>query len=193
MLNCLKGYIEEGKCSVIQRIALPLMFVLLLLTGCDNVVKDSIPSSDIRPSNDSVITYNKQMVKTENQEIEDFIKRYKWKMKQTPTGLRYMIYRLGKGPTAAPGNQVKIDYSVRLLTGEEIYNSKELGSKEIIIGKREIETGVEEGLLMLRTGDKAKLIVPSHLAHGLLGDLKKIPERSALVYEIEILKISPKY
>jgi len=191
MVNCLKGYIERGKNSFILRITLPFVFVLLLLTGCDSVVQDSNFPSDIRPSNDSVITYNKQMVKTENQEIEDFIKRYKWKMKQSPTGLRYMIYRLGKGRTAAPGNQVTLNYSVRLLTGEEIYNSNELGSKEIIIGKREIEPGVEEGIIMLRTGDKAKLIVPSHLAHGLLGDLNKIPDRSALVYELEILKISP--
>jgi len=39
----------------------------------------------------------------------------------------------------------------------------------------------------MRQGDRAKLIVPSHLAFGLLGDLKKIPAGATLVYDIEIL------
>jgi len=192
MVNCLKGSIDGGGSFSLLRITLFLMVVLFLLMGCDNETKVSTSSTNIRPLDDTVINYNKQIVRTENQEIDDFINRYKWKMKQSPTGLRYIIFRLGNGPKAIKGNLVVINYSARLLTGEEIYSSKKLGSKEFIIGKREIETGVEEGILMLRAGDKAKFIVPSHLAYGLLGDLEKIPERSALVYDIEVLKISTK-
>ena len=35
-------------------------------------------------------------------------------------------------------------------------------------------------------GDQAKLILPSHLAHGLLGDLDKIPPQSILLIDIQL-------
>jgi len=42
-------------------------------------------------------------------------------------------------------------------------------------------------------GDKAKLIIPSHLAFGLAGDMDQIPPLSPIVYDIEVLdKISKK-
>jgi FKBP-type peptidyl-prolyl cis-trans isomerase FkpA len=174
-----------------------LMFInaslfLIFITGCADDKKIPRSSSNIRPLDDTIVNYNKQILKTEYQEIEDFIERHKWKLKKSQTGLRYIIYSLGKGPKATPGKLVKINYSVSLLTGQELYNSKNLGSKEFVVGRGNIESGVEEGILLLRAGDKAKFIVPSHLAWGLLGDLDKVPERAALVYEIEILEISAK-
>jgi FKBP-type peptidyl-prolyl cis-trans isomerase len=43
---------------------------------------------------------------------------------------------------------------------------------------------------MLREGDKARFILPPHIAHGLLGDENRIPPRSVIVYEVELLNIS---
>ena len=42
---------------------------------------------------------------------------------------------------------------------------------------------------MMREGDKAKLIVPSHLAHGLVGDFDKIPPLTPIVVDIQLYKI----
>jgi FKBP-type peptidyl-prolyl cis-trans isomerase len=42
----------------------------------------------------------------------------------------------------------------------------------------------------MHVGDKARLILPPHLAHGLLGDENRIPARSIIVYEIELLDIT---
>jgi len=39
-------------------------------------------------------------------------------------------------------------------------------------------------------GDEAIIIIPSHLGYGLLGDNKKIPQRSTIIYEIEITNIN---
>jgi FKBP-type peptidyl-prolyl cis-trans isomerase len=38
----------------------------------------------------------------------------------------------------------------------------------------------------LKHGDKALLLIPSHLAHGLLGDFKKIPPQMPIIYDVEI-------
>ena len=51
---------------------------------------------------------------------------------------------------------------------------------------RNIESGIHKGVQYLKRGDKALLLVPSHLAHGLLGDYKKIPPQMPIVYDIQI-------
>ncbi len=49
------------------------------------------------------------------------------------------------------------------------------------------ETGKHE-VEMMREGEKARFIIPPHLAYGLLGDEKQIPARSIIVYEVELLE-----
>ena len=41
----------------------------------------------------------------------------------------------------------------------------------------------------MREGDKAKAIIPSHLAYGFIGDEKQIPKRATLIYDIEVLNV----
>ena len=139
---------------------------------------------------DSVMNYNKAVVRTEDQEIEDLIQRYGWKMAESPTGLRYMIYQHGSGKRAVKGKVVTIRYEVRLINGNLCYSSAEKGPKEFKIGQGAVEVGAEEGILLMRVGDRAKFIVPSHLAFGLLGDQDKIPPKSTLIYDIELLKLN---
>ncbi len=38
-------------------------------------------------------------------------------------------------------------------------------------------------------GDRAKLIVPSHIGHGLVGDMDKIPPLNTLVIDIYLIGI----
>jgi FKBP-type peptidyl-prolyl cis-trans isomerase FkpA len=76
-----------------------------------------------------------------------------------------------------------------LLNGDLAYSSGQTGPKEFEIGHGGVESGLEEGILLLHVGDHAKFIVPSHLAFGLLGDQNKIPQRATLVYDIELVKL----
>jgi FKBP-type peptidyl-prolyl cis-trans isomerase len=138
---------------------------------------------------DSIIDYHRGVLRTENQEISDFLARYGWKMKTTSTGLRYLIYKKGIGKKPVKGMTVEIGYSVRLLDGTLCYSSDSLGNKRFRIGYEEVESGLEEGIFLLNQGDRAKLIIPSHLAFGLLGDQKKIPPGSALVYDVDLVTL----
>ena len=74
----------------------------------------------------------------------------------------------------------------------ECYNSDKDGLKLIELGKAEVESGLEEGILLMKVGDKAKLVIPSHLAFGLLGDENKIPKRATLIYDVELVEIKQK-
>jgi FKBP-type peptidyl-prolyl cis-trans isomerase len=138
---------------------------------------------------DTLVNYNRGVIKTEDQQIDDFIARYNWKMTKTGTGLRYLIFQKGHGVKAAKGKVAVISYTLRFLDGSLCYSSDKDGLKEFKIGYGNVESGVEEGILLMHVGDRAKFIVPSHLAFGLLGDQKKIPQQATLVYDIELVKL----
>ncbi len=130
------------------------------------------------------------MVKDESKEIEDFIEHHSWKMTSTGTGLRYEIYHHGNGKKAEEKKQVSIAFSVYLLDGTLCYPADETRPLTIILGHGEQTRGLEEAIMMMHEGDKARLVVPAHLAFGLQGDDNKIPGKSALYYDVTLLKVS---
>ena len=107
-------------------------------------------------------------------------------MTETGTGLRYRIVKQGDTALIKTKDIVSMEYEVRLLDGEVIYSSKEFGQKVFVVGRGGVESGLEEALLHLHKGDVAEIILPSHLAFGLLGDGDRIPPKSALVYKVKI-------
>lgn len=139
---------------------------------------------------DSLIEVNKTLMNSEDHLIDQFLKRKQWNVTSTGTGLRYIIYKEGKGQNLAqPGQYATIAYKVSLLNGKVCYQSKPGDYKEFLIERDNVESGLHEGVKYMKVGDKAKLIMPSHLAHGLLGDMSKIPPRAPIVYDIELLRL----
>ncbi len=163
--------------------------MFFLSCGNNKDIPDNQPIKDIGKTMEYA---NKHMVKTENEQIESYINRYNWDMKKTDTGLRYLIYKEGSGLKAESGDFVKIKFSVELINGIECYSSEQDGPKEFILDKSDVINGLHEGVMLLNVGDKAKLIVPSHLAFGLLGDQEKIPLRATLIYDVELIEIITK-
>ena len=161
-----------------------------MFSACGNNEKKQTDKFDIDSLKKPLEKVNKKLIKTEDEQIQDLIARYGWNMQKTGTGLRYLIYNKGKGIKASLGKIAKINFEVRLITGDICYSSKNEGTKELLIGKSGEVSGLEEGILLLSVGDKAKFIIPSHLAFGLLGDEKKIPTRATLVYDVELLQIN---
>ncbi len=124
-------------------------------------------------------------MRQEKREIDNFIKAHHWHMRETGTGLRYHILVKGKGYKAHIGQIAKIRYSVELFNGQKIYS----GVKSFRIGYGGVESGLEEGIILLKTGEEARFILPSHLAYGLSGDGHKVPPHSPLIYRVELLEL----
>ncbi|MDE7149325.1 MAG: FKBP-type peptidyl-prolyl cis-trans isomerase, partial [Bacteroidales bacterium] len=59
---------------------------------------------------------------------------------------------------------------------------------EPMAGTGQMRQGMDEGLMMMRQGDKATLIIPFQLGYG-DRDLGMIPPYSALVFEMEIVSV----
>lgn len=138
---------------------------------------------------DSIMKENRRMARAEDRAIEDYIDRRGWEMKRTGTGLRYRIEEQGDGQKAQKGMVAKLNYRVELLSGRLCYSSDSSGPKKFLIGKDHEVTGLHQGVQYMREGGKAVFIMPAHLAHGLLGDTKKIPMHATLVHHIELLEL----
>lgn len=133
---------------------------------------------------------NQQLVVKESDEMDYYQKSHSMPFVKTKDGIRYYVYKpSAKGDSIADGDVIKMNYTVSLLDGTECYSSKKDGAKEFMVGMEDIENGIHKAVLYLKSGDKALILIPSHLAHGLLGDSKKIPPQSPIVYDVEILSV----
>lgn len=164
--------------------------VVLVLQGC--VEEAPQEASFVRSKKESqkemMVQRNQYIVEDEQYEINELIKRYDWEMTNSGTGLRYMIYKQGNGRRAKVGDDVKVKIEVRLINGQKVDIDNDLLS--FTLHRSENINGLEEGILKMKEGDKAKLIIPSYLGYGLLGRDEKVPMRSTLVFDVELINVA---
>lgn len=172
----------------IPAIFLSLIFLPFLSCNPGRQQEENTPRKQY-VNKETLMHTNRYLVEKDDERIQRFIERRGWKMTRSNTGLWYQIYAHGSGPKVTPGKKVTINYTVRLLDGTLCYSSEDKGPKTFIAGHGSVERGLEEGILMMRQGDKARLILPPFLAYGVPGDRKMIPPRSVIVYDIEVLKV----
>lgn len=171
------------------RIFLILLQILLLglLFSCESNKKETQKQICKDTVSYRMMNANRILSQNENEMIEDFLSRYQWQVKNTGTGLRYYIYKKTSGVKPKTAQEVKIKFTTSLLNGTILYSSDTDGLKVFELGKAQVESGLEEGILLMKVGEKAKFIIPSHLAFGLLGDQNKIPKKATLVYDVELV------
>ena len=170
-----------------------LFIRLLMVMGIFLISCSTVTDNDLTTKEQLFLQHleaaNIEFLDMEKQEINDFTDRFGWDMKETGSGLHYLIYTNGDGVPAEIGKTAVIQYNVYLLNGELIYSSDKAGNKHFRIGQGGVESGLEEAILLLRVGDEARFIMPAHLAHGVPGDGHKIPGQAAIVYELKLLEL----
>jgi len=171
-----------------MRRILPCLICILSACGGESPESKDIPIT--AAMKESLIQANKQLTLSESDEIELFIRRSGLNMDRTGTGLRYLITHHGSGEQAKTGMTATVRFTLSLLSGKVCYSSDSTGTEQFRIDHDEVESGLHEGVKLMRVGDRAKFILPSHLAHGLVGDKDCIPPRSPVVYDIELLKLN---
>lgn len=169
------------------------LIALTLLSSCQESPKTVNPPQ-INPVKlkDQFIKANQQVVAKENDEMDYYQKSHHLSFIKTREGIRYYVYQPGplKSDSVQDGAIIKINYTVSLLDGTECYSSKTAGPKEFKVGMDNLEDGLHKAVLYLKDQDKALIMIPSHLAHGLLGDSRKIPPQVPILYDIEILSVT---
>lgn len=180
---------------MITRIQFSFILIILILTSISCRQKPSPQPNQSQPSksfDEQMIEANRALIKKDRQKIAGFVTRNGWNMTETDLGLWYEILEIGQGDSAREGMVANFNFTLSLLDGTVCYSSSTDGVKSFLIGKGNVEPGLEKGILYLKEGSKARFIMPPYLAHGLPGDGNKIPARATIIYEIELLSLERK-
>lgn len=109
---------------------------------------------------------------------------------KTDSGLRYKIIQKGNGKKAEKGKTVAVHYKGSLIDGTEFDSSyKRKQPIEFQLGVGQVITGWDEGIQLLQVGDKARFVIPSHLAYGERGAGGVIPPSATLIFDVELMAV----
>jgi FKBP-type peptidyl-prolyl cis-trans isomerase len=109
---------------------------------------------------------------------------------ETPSGLRYKILQAGNGKQATKGAMVSVHYKGQLADGsvfDSSYQRKE--PIEFQVGVGQVIAGWDEGILLLKVGDKARFVIPSNLGYGSRGAGGVIPPNAILIFDVELMDV----
>lgn len=108
---------------------------------------------------------------------------------RTASGLFYKITEEGSGPAPQKGNTVAVHYEGKLMDGMVFDNSRERGEPiSFPVGVGRVIPGWDEGIMLLKQGSKASLIIPPDLGYGAQGAGGVIPPNAWLFFEVELVK-----
>ena len=110
---------------------------------------------------------------------------------QTDSGLRYQIIQEGAGQQVANGQTVSVHYKGQLLDGTVFDSSyKRQQPIDFVLGQGQVIPGWDEGVSLLKVGDKARFVIPSDLAYGSRGAGGVVPPDAALIFDVELVAVS---
>jgi FKBP-type peptidyl-prolyl cis-trans isomerase len=107
-----------------------------------------------------------------------------------PSGLQYKVLTPGDGPIPKASDEVVVTYRGTFIDGSEFDSSAKHGGTFTTHVQGGIIKGWTEALLLMKTGAKWQIVVPSDLAYGPAGR-GSIPPNTVLIFEIGLESIKP--
>ncbi|MDA8571269.1 peptidylprolyl isomerase [Schleiferiaceae bacterium] len=120
----------------------------------------------------------------------DALKEYTEGAQKTDSGLMYLIEEEGQGTKPNKGDSVQVHYELKLTSGVVVDSSFQRGQPiSINIGVGQVIPGWDEGIMLLKEGSKATLVVPSDLGYGPSGAGGVIPPNATLIFKVQLVKV----
>ena len=114
----------------------------------------------------------------------------KAEMQVTPSGLYYKITKTTDGIAPQRGDEVAVHYAGKLVDGSEFDSSfKRNQPIDIPIGVGQVIKGWDEGIMLLKEGETATLLIPSELGYGSAGAGGVIPPNAWLIFDVELVSV----
>ena len=131
-----------------------------------------------------------QHLANKNKQAEDEIRKISEGFERTDSGLLYKMIVKGNGKKAEKGKTVSVHYKGSLTDGTEFDSSyKRKDPIEFPLGRGQVIEGWDEGIALLQVGDKARFVIPSHLAYGERGAGGVIPPNATLIFDVELMDV----
>ena len=135
---------------------------------------------------------NKYLSEKEQDVLQSYVRRQQLDMKQSELGYFYQLVKEGRGDKISVDDVVRLHGAIFLIDGTPCYTYSEQHPLEVKVGSFSGITGLNTALPGVRQGSHLRLVIPTHLAFGLMGDGDKIPPRSPLVCDFWVGAVAKK-
>ncbi|HRJ26840.1 MAG TPA: FKBP-type peptidyl-prolyl cis-trans isomerase [Fimbriimonadaceae bacterium] len=99
----------------------------------------------------------------------------------------------GEGPEAKEGDSIEVHYVGTFLDGSQFDSSRDRNQPlPVVIGKTGLIEGFTMALTGMKLGQRRKVTIPYQLAYGEAGRPPVIPAMATLVFDLEIVKLTPR-
>ena len=101
---------------------------------------------------------------------------------------------VGTGAEAKAGDTVDVQYvGVLRSNGKEFDSSWSRGAKpfSFALGAGSVIAGWDNGVVGMKVGGRRRLIIPADQGYGATGSPPKIPANAALVFDVDLKKVTP--
>jgi FKBP-type peptidyl-prolyl cis-trans isomerase len=142
---------------------------------------------------------NKFLSEKDKDKIEAFLRRHDLPATFDELGFWFAQIESGNGEKIENGTLVALKCDISLLDGTPCYHYDEENPLVFIVNKsnelaadvttQNVVSGLHSALLLMEKDERAILVFPPHLAHGIIGDGENVPPRSILVYDVKVLNI----
>lgn len=161
--------------------------VIVLITSCE---LQGIETGQV-VTNDSIKSNNEVVLDENGFKLADTVNGKPNEMvMMREDGLRIEWTKKTEGKKIKLNDVVMVNFKARVAGGEKYDSNEEIG--EPIPLKSNIGMmikGWEEGMMMMREGDKGRIMIPNALAYGEDGYLTVVPPMADIIVDIEIVKI----
>jgi peptidyl-prolyl cis-trans isomerase A (cyclophilin A) len=132
----------------------------------------------------------KKRLEAQKAEADAAIEKLAAGFQKTDSGLRYQMIQNGTGAQAAAGKTVSVHYEGSLDTGK-VFDSSYARKKpiEFKLGVGQVIEGWDEGIALLKVGDKARFVIPADLGYGAQGAGGVIPPNANLIFDVELMAV----
>ena len=105
-----------------------------------------------------------------------------------PSGLQYEVITAGNGKKPSATDRVQCHYEGTLIDGT-VFDSSIKRGEPAVFGVNQVIRGWVEALQLMQEGAKWRLYIPYDMAYGEHGAGEMIPPYSALVFDVELIKV----
>ena len=132
----------------------------------------------------------KKRIEAQRAEADAAMEKLAAGFQKTESGLRYQFIQQGEGKQAVAGKTVSVHYEGSLENGK-VFDSSYPRKKpiEFKLGQGQVIEGWDEGIALVKVGDKARFVIPSDLGYGSRGAGGVIPPNATLIFDVELMDV----
>ena len=157
-----------------------------MLVGTAGLISTSCGSDPVTPAD------NKDYTAIDEEIIKKYITDSNITTAQRQaSGLYYVpVTTNAAGVQATAGRTVSVLYTGRFMDGRVFdASANQFTPIDFVLGRGRVIKGWDEGIALMRKGEKAVLLIPSALAYGSSGAGSTIPPNTVLRFEVELVNV----